>query len=87
MTSKNVAFIAIEDLFAYTQFRDYCGFSIHTPNLDRLMGQSVNFENAYALVAICAPSRAATMSETTAFKTGVRDNFTGLLDVFDPTGT
>ncbi|MEM9062460.1 MAG: sulfatase-like hydrolase/transferase [Pseudomonadota bacterium] len=87
MPGTNVAFIAIDDLFAFDQFRDSFGVTIETPNLDRLMGQSVNFENAYAAVAICAPSRAATMSGKTAFETGVHDNFTGLFDVVDPSET
>ena len=83
----NLVTIAIDDLFAYDQFRDSFGVTIHTPNLDRLMEQSVNFENAYASVAICAPSRAATMSGQTQFETGVHDNFTPLFDVVDPVDT
>ena len=86
-TMVNLVTIAIDDLFAYDQFRDSFGVTIDTPNLDRLMGQSVNFENAYASVAICAPSRAATMSGKTAFETGVHDNFTPLFDVVDPADT
>ena len=79
----NVVTIAIDDLFAYAQFRDSFGVSIETPNLDKLMAQSVNFENAYASIAICAPSRAATLSGKTAFETGVHDNFTSFFEVFD----
>ena len=84
---KNIVFIAIDDLFAYDQFRDSFGVTIQTPNLDRLMAASVNFENAYASVAICAPSRAATMTGKTAFETGVHNNFTGLFDVVHPSET
>ncbi|MEM7059524.1 MAG: sulfatase-like hydrolase/transferase [Pseudomonadota bacterium] len=85
--TMNVVSIAIDDLFAYAQFRDSFGVRIETPNLDRLMEQSVNFENAYASIAICAPSRAATMSGKTAWETGVHDNFTPLFDVVDPADT
>ena len=84
MAATNVVSIAIDDLFAYAQFRDSFGVTIETPNLDKLMARSVNFENAYAAVAICAPSRAATMTGLTPFQTGAHDNFTYVFDTVDP---
>lgn len=67
----NIVSIALDDLFNVTTFRDTFGISLHTPNLDRLMGQGVNFENANASIAVCNPSRTSVLTGQSPFNTGM----------------
>ena len=52
---------------------------IHTPNLDRLVGQGTVFTRAYCMgaqqAAVCVPSRAMLMSGRTLFR--VKENLAG----------
>ena len=81
--TKNVVMVALDDLMNVVRYRDAFGPGFITPNLDRLMAQSVNFENAFATTPLCKPSRAAVMSGQLAFTTGIFHNRDGdLLDDF-----
>jgi uncharacterized sulfatase len=63
----NVVFIAIED-FSPQRLGCYGG-PVHSPNIDRLAGEGVLFEKAYAMVPVCNASR-------TALLTGLRPDTT-----------
>lgn len=45
--------------------------NVLTPNLDRLAGQSVNFQNAVAVAPVCGPSRAALQTGRFPTTTGI----------------
>jgi len=51
---------------------------IHTPNLDRLAGQSANFSNAYVQSPVCTPSRACFFTGRYAHSHKNRVNYTEL---------
>lgn len=61
-TKPNIVMIVVDDLgwsdVGYNQTTDL----FETPNIDMLAQQSLNFDNAYAGAANCAPSRAVLMS-------------------------
>lgn len=60
----NVVFVLVDDL-GYTDvnpFRFHPDQYYETPNITRLAGQGMQFTNAYASAANCAPTRAALMS-------------------------
>lgn len=40
----------------------YGNTAVHTPNLDRLAGEGILFENAYSTSPVCSPSRSAFMT-------------------------
>jgi iduronate 2-sulfatase len=56
----NVLFISIDDM--RTELGCYGVGSIHTPNIDRLAGQGVQFNHAHVQQSICMASRASMMS-------------------------
>ncbi len=69
----NVLFITVDDL------NDWVGClggnsDAQTPNLDRLAGQSILFNNAHCQVALCYASRASFMTGMYASKTGIYNN-------------
>jgi arylsulfatase len=49
---------------------------IHTPNLDVLAGESVNFKNFY-VSPVCAPTRASLLTGRYSIRTGVFDTYSG----------
>lgn len=51
---------------------------IQTPNLDRMAGQGVLFENMFVTTSICAPSRATIMTGQYPSRHGIRDFRTSL---------
>lgn len=66
----NVLFIAVDDL------NDWVGClgghpQARTPNLDRLAGEGVLFENAHCQAPICTPSRASILSGRLPSTTGL----------------
>ncbi|MFZ5830006.1 MAG: sulfatase [Planctomycetota bacterium] len=71
-TRPNVLFITIDDLCAQA-VGCYEGKAVHTPNLDRLAREGMQFNRAYVQVTFCNPSR-------TSFLTGLRPDRTGVLD-------
>jgi arylsulfatase A-like enzyme len=63
--------ISIDDLFNVYRYADAFGVRLHTPNFDRLAEMGVSFENAYAPVAVCNPSRTSALSGLSPFRTGL----------------
>ena len=66
----NILFIMADDL-GYADLGVTGSDYYHTPNIDKLAGQSITFKAAYANCANCAPTRAALMSGLYAPRTGV----------------
>lgn len=72
--SPNILFIAVDDLFEFTAFRNSFGVEIQTPNMDRLLDKSAHFENAFATTPVCNPSRTSSLTGKSPFETNVLDN-------------
>ncbi|WP_222872616.1 sulfatase-like hydrolase/transferase [Hankyongella ginsenosidimutans] len=68
--------VAFDDLNAFVTAKQLYPGLLHTPNFDRLMGLGVTFENAFAQVALCNPSRASVLSGLDPGQTQVHDNTT-----------
>jgi arylsulfatase A-like enzyme len=49
---------------------------VETPNLDRLCGEGVRFENAFVTTSLCSPSRASFLTGQYAGTHGVKNNLT-----------
>lgn len=49
---------------------------IHTPNFDRIASEGINFTRNYAMLPLCAPSRATLITGRSFVTTGVTDNST-----------
>ena len=47
---------------------------IHTPNIDRIANEGVNFQRSYVVSSLCSPSRATIATGLFTLKTGVTDN-------------
>lgn len=62
----NVLFISIDDM------RDYG--EAYTPNIDRLAGRGVLFENAHCSAPLCNPSRSSLLSGRRPSTTGIYSN-------------
>ncbi len=69
---QNILFISIDDLKPLLGSYGYSQMA--TPNIDKLAGQGVLFENVHCQQAVCGPSRASLM-------TGMRPDFTGVWDL------
>ena len=72
--ANNVVVIWIDDLFCYDRFRNSFGQTIQTPYLDAFAAGATTFDAAYALLPVCGPSRASTMTGWTPFKSSVMAN-------------
>ncbi len=72
----NILFIMSDD-HATAAISAYGSKINRTPNLDRLAGQGVRFENAFCTNSICAPSRAVILTGKYSHLNGVRDNGAG----------
>lgn len=66
---------------------------IHTPHLDRLAGQGVSFQRAYAAQPVCSPNRAAILTGLYPHAAGVTENNVSLpkssrtlAEILAPTG-
>ena len=59
---KSVLMIAVDDLRTQLSIYPEGGAVMHTPNFDRIAKQSVVFERAYVMVALCMPSRTAILT-------------------------
>ncbi|MHA2269759.1 MAG: sulfatase-like hydrolase/transferase, partial [Promethearchaeota archaeon] len=64
MSRKRQIILIITD----TQRKDMVGCygnpDLHTPNLDRMAGKGVRFENAYCCQPVCGPARSAMFTGT-----------------------
>ncbi len=76
----NIVMISIDDLFSLSAWEGYRDL-VKTPHLDDFAAQSNNFTQAFAEVALCNPSRSATLSGQSPWTTGIIDNSTSLFDV------
>jgi serralysin len=84
---KNILFIAIDDLNDWTnKLGGYSG-KVITPNLDKLMGSGVTFNNAYSQVAICNPSRTSVLTGKNPLNTQVFNNQTDWESTVNPSET
>lgn len=83
--SDNIVVIWIDDLIDVFTWRTAFGVTIQTPNLDRIMGQGVRFQNAYATVPLCAPCRAELTTGLSPFRTGLVDLNRVWRDALPPT--
>ncbi len=61
MAKPNVIFILIDDL-GWADLGCYGSSFYETPNLDRLAGQGMKFNHAYAACPVCSPTRASLMT-------------------------
>lgn len=84
---KNIAFVSVDDLVNVVRFRTAYGIAFQTPNIDRLLAMGTYFDNAYAVVPACNPSRAATMTGQSPFHNGIEENRQSFFDIVDPTTT
>ena len=70
----NIIFILCDD-----HRWDALGFMGHsfleTPNLDRMAGEGVHFQNAFVTTSLCSPSRASIITGLYAHNHGVVDNY------------
>ncbi|MGB3074277.1 MAG: sulfatase-like hydrolase/transferase [Chitinophagales bacterium] len=74
----NIVFILIDD--ARSDYFSCCGAFpfFHTPNIDRIANEGVNFKRSYVVTSMCAPSRASIATGLFTLKTGVFENGTSL---------
>lgn len=70
---KNILFIAIDDL--RPELGCYGSDIAVSPNLDKLAGQGLLFNNAYCQQAICGPSRASVLTGIRPETSGVFHNY------------
>ena len=84
MPQNDIVMIAVDDLTNVARIESDLGIDIHTPNLDRLRAMGVSFDNAYASVALCMPSRTAIMTGQSPFETGVHYNSEIWYEKVDP---
>eukprot|EP01045_Picozoa_sp_COSAG04_P049161 COSAG04_NODE_19239_length_421_cov_0.751553_1_plen_121_part_10 len=59
---KSVLMFAVDDLRTQLSVYPEGGAVMKTPNFDRIAKQSVVFERAYVMVALCMPSRTAILT-------------------------
>lgn len=71
--------ISIDDLFSLNAWPGYADM-VQTPHMDAFAASSYNFTQAFAEVALCNPSRSATLSGKSPWTTGVIDNATSIFD-------
>lgn len=70
----NVLFLSVDDMRDWAGFLDGYKGEVHTPHMDRLAAQGVNFTNAHCPSPVCNPSRTAVMTGLMPSTTGVYDN-------------
>ena len=73
-TVKNILFIMADQL-RWDYLSCYGHPHLHTPNIDRLAAQGVQFDRSYVQSPVCGPSRASTYTGRSVFSHGVTWNF------------
>ena len=68
---RPIVLIVFDDMFDFVDQRNLHGVAINTPNLDRLASRGVRFQNAFASIAVCNPSRSSFMTGRSPFRTTV----------------
>ncbi|WP_111709797.1 sulfatase family protein [Lutibacter citreus] len=71
----NFLIISCEDISPYLSF--YGDKTAHTPNLDKLAEKSLVFDNAFATVGVCAPSRSSIITGMYPVSIGTHNMRTG----------
>ena len=69
----NIIMIVIDDL-RWDEFSAAGHPFLSTPNIDRLAGEGVLFENAYHVVPLCSPNRASILTGQYPTRHGIIDN-------------
>jgi arylsulfatase A-like enzyme len=70
--APNIVYILVDDLGAHDL--GYTGSTFyHTPNIDRLSREAMNFTNGYAASRVCSPSRASIMLGKYTARHGITD--------------
>ncbi|MBK9732823.1 MAG: sulfatase-like hydrolase/transferase [Chitinophagaceae bacterium] len=78
----NIILILIDDSrFDYFSCNGAPPF-VHTPNIDRIANEGVNFQRSYVVTSLCAPSRATIATGLFSLKTDVLNNKQGLDTTF-----
>ncbi len=72
-TRPNILFIMTDD-HATSAISCYGSRLIETPNIDRIAGEGVRFDNCYVVNAISGPSRACILTGKFSHMNGFRDN-------------
>lgn len=75
----NILFIAIDDL--RPELGSYGSEIVHSPNIDALAAEGLQFNRAYCQEAICSPSRASLMTGARPESIRVVENFTYFREV------
>ncbi|TMI61533.1 MAG: sulfatase [Bacteroidetes bacterium] len=75
--TPNVILILTDDM-GYGDLESYGGYPYHTPNINKLANQGMQFTNFYVSQAVCSPSRAS-------FLTGCYPNRIGISGALSPT--
>ena len=73
----NIVFIILDDLGLY-HLGCYGSKAIHTPHIDRLAAEGMQFNEAYSGCTVCAPARSTLMTGTHMGHTPVRGNSGGV---------
>lgn len=82
----STVFISLDDFFSLNAWPEYRNL-IKTPNIDAFASQSSVFDNAFAPVALCNPSRSSVLSGLAPWTSGVVDNNSYLFNHVDPSRT
>jgi len=72
--SVNILFISVDDLNDWTGFLSGYAGKVHTPNMDKLAAQGMNFTNAHCPSPVCNPSRTAILTGLMPSSTGIYRN-------------
>ncbi|MEI6099794.1 MAG: sulfatase-like hydrolase/transferase, partial [Alphaproteobacteria bacterium] len=80
----NILLVSFDDCGAYHRYAEAFGVRLQTPNLDRIVAQSAQFQSAYCQVPICGASRASFMSAQTPQRLNIFDNSVDLFDRISP---
>lgn len=72
-TRPNILFIMTDD-HAVRAMSCYGGDLVQTPNMDRIAGEGMRFDNSFVTNSICAPSRAVMLTGKYSHLNGLRDN-------------
>lgn len=73
---RNIVFVLCDDhRFDFIGAMGHPWLKGHTPNLDRLLGGGIHFQNAFVTSSLCSPSRASILTSLYMHKHKVYDNF------------
>ena len=73
----NIIFIMVDDM-GYRDLGCFGSKTIHTPNIDKMCAEGIQFTDCYGGCTVCAPSRSVLMTGYHKGHTPVRDNRGGI---------